>query len=457
MSGRPQPHRQRLRGLASALLAGLVWSWVALASSARAEPAKRELPDYDGRPPEAPDLGDVLLAIPRALLSPLYVVSEYVLRKPLGFLISEAERAQLPEALYELFVFGPDHQAGIVPTAFIDFGFKPSVGLFMFWNDAVFKGHDLSLHASTWGEDWLAASFSERVRLGSSGALGVHFSGTRRPDFAFYGLGPKSVQAARGRYGASILEAGADGEWAGSRVVRLQGALGARSVNFHSAAEEFRETLEARAAAGRYQLPPGYETGYTVLYNRLQLAFDSRPKPADGAASGVRLELNAEQDSDVRRAPGAGYLRYGAILGGFYDLNDRGRVVSLSFAALFADPLAHRPVPFTELAALGGTGLMRGFLPGRLLDRSATAATLQYRWPIWVWLDGSIQLSVGNVFGPHLTGLRPELLRFSGTIGVQSGSPDNSLEVLVGLGSETFEHGAQLSSLRIVVGTNRGF
>jgi hypothetical protein len=126
-------------------------------------------------------------------------------------------------------------------------------------------------------------------------------------------------------------------------------------------------------------------------------------------------------------------------------------------AALFADPLTQRPVPFTELAALGGAGLMRGFMPGRLLDRSAAAATLHYRWPIWVWLNGAIQLSVGNVFGPHLAGLRPALLRFSGTIGVESGSPDESLEVLVGLGSETFEHGAQITSLRIVVGTNHGF
>jgi hypothetical protein len=131
--------------------------------------------------------------------------------------------------------------------------------------------------------------------------------------------------------------------------------------------------------------------------------------------------------------------------------------VSLSCAALFADPLADRPVPFTELVALGGSGPMRGFSPARLLDRSAAVATLHYRWPIWVWLDGSIQLAVGNVFGPHLAGLRPALLRFSGAIGVESGLTDNSLEFLVGLGSETFEHGGQITSIRFVVGTNNGF
>jgi hypothetical protein len=423
---------------------------------AHAEPVKRELPDYDGREPEPASVGDVLLAIPRAALSPLYVVSEYVIRRPLGFLVSEAERAQLPEGLYELFTFGPNHRAGVLPTAFFDFGFKPSVGLYLFWNDAFVPGHDLRLRAATGGEHWLAASFSERVRFGTRGALGFHVSGKRRADFAFFGTGPASLQTDRGRYGASILEAGADGEVTRSRAVRLEGGVGMRSVNFHPVEFEHKPTVEQRVAEGRYQLPPGYDTGYTVLYNRLLLAFDSRPRKPR-SASGVRVELSAEQESDVRHAPGAGYLRYGAMLGGFYDLNDRGRVVSLSCAALFADPLADRPVPFTELVALGGSGPMRGFSPARLLDRSAAVATLHYRWPIWVWLDGSIQLAVGNVFGPHLAGLRPALLRFSGAIGVESGLTDNSLEFLVGLGSETFEHGGQITSIRFVVGTNNGF
>jgi hypothetical protein len=41
-------------------------------------------------------------------------------------LITNAERANVPAVLYDLFAFGPDHRAGIVPTAFVDFGFAPS-------------------------------------------------------------------------------------------------------------------------------------------------------------------------------------------------------------------------------------------------------------------------------------------------------------------------------------------
>ena len=69
------------------------------------------------------------------VLSPLYLVSEFVIRRPVGGLISFAERSQVPEALYNFFTFTPDHKVGIVPTFFVDFGFKPSAGLYFFWDD----------------------------------------------------------------------------------------------------------------------------------------------------------------------------------------------------------------------------------------------------------------------------------------------------------------------------------
>jgi outer membrane protein assembly factor BamA len=172
----------------------------------------------------------------------------------------------------------------------------------------------------------------------------------------------------------------------------------------------------------------------------------------------VRLEADLEHQGDLRRDPGAGLVRWGGGIGGFFDLDDNRRVVSLSLTASFTDPLGAAPIPFSELATVGGEGSMRGFVPGRLRDRSATVASVRYRWPIWVLLDGSIQLSVGNVFGAHLADFDPEQLRFSGAIGVESvGSPDSSLELLFGVGSETFAQGGRVESLRFAVGTNHGF
>src|SRR5690606_7348280 len=115
-------------------------------------------------------------------------------------------------------------------------------------------------------------------------------------------------------------------------------------------------------------------------------------------------------------------------------------------------------VPFPELVTLGGQEPMRGLYPGRLYDRSAVVARLGYRWPIWIWLDGAIRMEVGNVFGQRLEGFRWERLRWSGAIGVESvGTPDNSFQFLVGLGSETFESGGTLNSFRVAVGTTSGF
>jgi hypothetical protein len=115
-------------------------------------------------------------------------------------------------------------------------------------------------------------------------------------------------------------------------------------------------------------------------------------------------------------------------------------------------------VPFTELTTLGGAEPMRGFVPGRLLGRSNAVADLAYRWPIWIWLDGSMHAEVGNVFDAHLSGFEPKLLRWSASLGVESaGTPDTGIQLLVGVGSETFDSGGKVNSFRLVFGTTHDF
>ncbi len=113
--------------------------------SSRADEPKRAVPDYDGRGPPPTTPGDVALWVPRVALFPLYVTSEFVIRRPLGALIVAAERSNVPRWLYDFFAFGPAHKSGFAPIAMIDFGFNPSVGVYVFWDDAFAKGNDLSL------------------------------------------------------------------------------------------------------------------------------------------------------------------------------------------------------------------------------------------------------------------------------------------------------------------------
>jgi hypothetical protein len=419
--------------------------------------AKRPIPDYDGRGPATTTVGDVAIWVPRVVLSPLYLTSEFVIRRPLGALISAAERANLPSVLYDFFAFGPDHKAGFAPLVFVDFGFNPSLGLYLFWDDAFFKGHDLRAHGAIWTTDWIAGSLTDRIHFHKTDTLVFNVSAVRRPDHTFFGIGPNTLQAALSRYGEDLIAGSASLDFALWRASRVQTGIGVRDVTLYNGHFGGDPSLQHQADARVFPVPDGFNTGYTAVYNHVLAALDSRqPRPAPG--SGVRVEFEGEQGSDVRRSPGSGWIRYGATAGGFYDLNDYGRVVSLSLAASLADPLGSQPIPFTELVSLGGSGPMRGFYPGRLVDRSAAVLTARYRWPIWVWLDGSIVGAVGNVFGDHLQEFKPGLLRFSGSLGVESvGSPDSSLELLVGLGTETFDHGGQVDSLRVVFGTNRGF
>jgi hypothetical protein len=168
---------------------------------------KRKLPDYDGRGKEPVTAGDVLLWVPRILLAPPYLVSEYVIRRPLGAAIAGAERAGWPGALYDFFAFGPDHKAGFAPTAFVDFGFRPSVGLFFFWDDVLARGNDMRLQVGYGGEDWLAASFTDRIHYACDPADVITIGGSalRRPDYAFYGIGMDSGSS-RARYGSDRFE-----------------------------------------------------------------------------------------------------------------------------------------------------------------------------------------------------------------------------------------------------------
>jgi hypothetical protein len=426
-------------------------------TSARAAPEKRVPPDYDGRGGEPTKPRDVVLWVPRIALFPLYVVSEYVIRRPLGAIIGGAERAHIPDALYNFFMLSEERKVGWVPTFFVDFGFKPSAGIYFFWDDAFTKGNDVRLHAATWGTHWLAGSVTDRIRFHSKDSLTFQLSGIRRPDYRYYGAGPSAPEGNLSRYGADRVDANGTFHIDLGGASRIETGAGFRQLRFHDPEEYRGSSTVTRAAQGAFALPDGFNTGYAAGYSRVKLRLDSR-SPRPRSQSGFRLDLEAEQGSAPRSTTPTGWLRTSAIAGGFLDLNDRARVLSLSIAALLSDPLSNSPVPFTELVQLGGSEPMPGFLPGRLFGRSALVTTVGYHWPIWVWLDGTIQAAIGNVYGEHLRDFDPSLLRFSGALGFETaGISDNPVELLVGFGTETFDQGARFNSMRFVFGTSRGF
>lgn len=422
-------------------------------------PGKRRTPpDYDGRP-EEPDAGaNAGTWALRVLFFPAYLVSEYLVRRPLGWATILAERSNLLNALVDFFTFGPNRNAALFPTALLDFGFKPSVGLYFSWDDALASGNELSLHAATWGPRWLRLSIDDRYEFAPGSRVGVGLHGWRRPDWLFHGFGPRSRSDDLGRYSRTDL----------SGELRLDVQLPRTSffsvhAGVHSSRFEDARCCDDRGVGqlvelGAYPLPPGFDRGIQLYRQGLELAFDSR-RPRPESASGFRVVARAEQNLRLGGSGPDQWLRYGGTVGGFLDVSGHDRVVGLSLSAAFAKPLgSDTAIPFTEQILLGGNAPLAGFLEGRLIDRSALVGKLAYTWPVWVLFDGSLNLEAGNVFGEHLSGFSPELARLSISLGVRAhGRRDRPFEALIGLGTAPLDEGGRIESLRLVFGANNGF
>ncbi len=456
-----------------AFLSPLLWCAAARAEPAEAPPAasdeaapaairteRREVPDYDGLGDAPTTAGDVLLWVPRILVLPLYLTTEYLIRRPLGAAITAIEHNRVVQGALYFITFGGNKNIGLVPTFFGDFGALPSVGGYFFWDNALVSRNHVRVHAGTWGPKFISVSVTDRYDVGPDSTAALRGSWSRRADQLFYGLGPDSKSANVSRYSATSLDVGPAYDLRSSHHFTLATAVGVRRTSFDDTEQCCGDpSVRDRVGAGQLALPPRLADGYTLGYQSASIAFDTRnSRPAH--QSGLRVVVDGQPAFDVSRRPGNAWVRYGATVGGFWDVTGKARVLSLTFAGLFADPLtgAGSDIPFTEQVSLGGSTFMRGFLPGRLVDRSAAVATLAYQWPAWVFLDGTMHVSTGNVFGPALRGFEPGKLRLSTGVGVRTNSsPDHQFELLVGFGTDTFADGAKLTSFRLALGATRGF
>ena len=397
--------------------------------------------------------------MPRVLAFPFHLVSEYLIRRPMGWLVVTAERDDWPTAIMDFFTFDEEQRVGLVPTAFFDFGFKPSVGLYFFADDAFVEDNSLRLNVGFWGDDWLKFAGRDRIALDEETFVEVGGSWIRRPDYLFHGIGPSSLDSHASRYSADTGEGILSYQTGLWRWSSLHTDVGVRDVSYRESSCCDNPSIQERAQAGEIDMPEGFDTGFTAGFARLEAALDTRlpdPEPGDG----IRIEAFGEQDVelDPDRKPNR-WVKYGGKVGGFLDLTGHRRVLSLWVAGAFVEPMGgEEVVPFTEFTSLGGAGEMRGFLQGRLYGRSSLVSTLQYEWPVWVWLRGTLQVAAGNVFAENLSDFDTKLLRLSSAVGLRSvSSQDHFLEVLTGIGTETYEEGWDVTSFRLLLGGNSGF
>lgn len=419
---------------------------------------ERELPDYDGRGERRATPAEMALWVPRILLFPAYVVAEYLVRRPLAFLVSGAEEKEIPERVVNFFTFGPDGNVTLAPSFSFDFGFRPNIGLYFRYNE-IFR-EDLALRAAAafGGEDWITGSLALRlVPRNSDMELEISANAQRRPDWLFFGLGSNVSRANRSRYDWVSYRATAQLR---QRLVRQSVFTVSLSVVDNQFGDDIiggAYSVEERAAAGQIELPPGYVDGYSILLQSAELVLDNRrARPAPG--SGFRFAAHYDLGFDMQDGPQRNlWVTWATSLGAFLDLSQHQHVVSLTISLISAEALSGQ-VPFRELPNLSGDGPMRGYVNRFLSGSSGASVLLRYDWPVWMWLDGTIQVAVGNVYDGRFAGLSAANSRLSAGIGLAAiDQRDHFFEFLVGFGTETFENGGQVESFRFLFGGTRTF
>jgi hypothetical protein len=409
-------------------LAAAALSLSLLPCSARAD-EKRPLPDYDGRPREKEGAG---WWVPRVALFPLYLVHEYGVRRPIraGVLIFDRNAAESGD---------PRDRFDVRPIIVLDRGFRPRFGLY-------FGGRRertaFRIQADTFGASSYMLGAAAWSELGTERAsVEAYGEVIRRPDTIFHGLGPESSPDTRTRVALERGSAGGRLRVAPTTWFQLNAAMGVRGVKFHT---------------------PNVERDYVAVVQRLAITLDPRPLERVGVAlepelrrkSGLRFNFDGELAESP--SPARTWATYGGDAIATLDVTGTGRIVELATMARFVDPLSGGAAPYIEHATLGGDRYLRGHLPGRLFGRSAFVASAEWRWPIWIFLDGFVRVDAGNVFGPHLRELSPRLFRLSATTGMRHvGTSGYIFELIAGVGTEPINDGARVSSVRVLFSASR--
>jgi len=317
------------------------------------------VPDYDGRGNPDADAGSWALWIPRVVLAPLYLIHEYVLRRPLGALVTHAERARWADTAVQIFTFGEHNQNVIVPTALYDFGLLPCVG-FYYAGDGVFaEGNDLRVHAATWGPKWINVTAADRYAIDNDRRIQARFEFKRSEDNLFFGVGPAVTSETQSRYGLERTEGSLGYRRSLGGASRIDVDAGVHRIAFVEGECCGDPSLDSRVAAGEVMAPPGYRSPYTSAFGHLELTLDQRrPRPEPGGGGYLHLRGAPSVDLGGRRS----WLEYGGEVGHAIDLTGHRRTLRMQLALDFVDSITGAPVPFTEYPVAGGER-MPGFVP----------------------------------------------------------------------------------------------
>ncbi len=401
--------------------------------------------------------GSQLLWVPRVLLWPLYALTEYGVRRPARGLVQYAQEHYWFEHIDEWLTFGPNDEFRLTPEFVLDLGFRPRGGATITWSGALVERNRMSLSVDAGRGGW-TTTFRDRWSPADDQKLEVSVLHSQRQDLTYWGLGPDADEL-RERYGLTTTQL---------RVAYATAAWRSSHWGYEVAAARRDLRADGEAFSPDYQL--GRMGVEAVLDTRLpRHAPSDAPKVIDWvspAGTGLRVAARAALvgiiDSVSSRPSfetASSWLDYGGSLAGYWDVTGAQRSIGLWLGAQFVEPvMSEGQIPFLEGVTLGGEYPMAGLRRQRLVGESSVAARLDYRWPIWVSYDAVMGVAVGNVFGQQLRGFAFERLRANFDWGIRTtGFRDQSFAFLVGVGTSSFESGAELQEIRFVTGSSSRF
>lgn len=143
---------------------------------------------------------------------------------------------------------------------------------------------------------------------------------------------------------------------------------------------------------------PGFNQGTTFVRPGAGFELDTRDTPINSAVGLVvrgAFDYSKGIDGDV-----ASYERLAGNVGIPINLWSRTHVLWLA-ATTALTWQNDAQVPFSELPTLGGPNDLRGFRFQDFRDYTAFYVTAEYRWPVWMWLDGALFVDYGGVFAQN--------------------------------------------------------
>ncbi|MCU1278163.1 MAG: hypothetical protein JWM53_1709 [bacterium] len=391
---------------------------------------------YDGLA-HRPTLGDDLLALPRIVLAPVRLVFKAI-AVPFHHLLDWDESNHVHEEVLAA-LSTHDGTIGIRPAFQYSISFTPIVGLRFFDQKLLGPGTDFGATAMSGGINVLYADVTARPTPPDRALeVGVRAIYNRRNDEVFTGIGfttdDRNTIARASRYAVDAFDAGGRLTYAATRTVfvdvdtmfGLRRFGNGRSIGSERPIEQVYcvRDLIGQCVPGTVDevQVPGFARGTQFFRAGADLRIDSRDnwyRPSSGALVELGLDWSHGLGFDQ-----SDYVRLHAAISAVLDLWQRSRALIVRIEAHDLEPIGTAAVPFSELIVLGGPDTFRGFRPGRFRNFSSLFAGVEYRWPIWMWMDASIFSEYGGVFGQHFEGFNFDRMKPDVGAGVRLRSSD---------------------------------